>query len=109
MTYEVCSTFQSKFVRSSCLVLVGWTLNHKIQSHIDVYLSQATFQEVQRSFPYLVAREFASGGGDVMSFSFLTSVLSQSVPGSFMNRFRSSNGTLLATKFHSRSRIPGST
>ena len=24
-----------------------------------------TFQEVQRAFPYLVSKEFASGGGDV--------------------------------------------
>lgn len=36
-----------------------------MQSHIDVYVSQATFNEVQRSFPYLVSKEFASGGGDV--------------------------------------------
>ena len=28
-------------------------------------MSQATFIEIQRSFPYLVSKEFASGGGDV--------------------------------------------
>ena len=28
-------------------------------------MSQATFAEVERAFPYMVAREFASGGGDV--------------------------------------------
>jgi hypothetical protein len=28
-------------------------------------VSQATFAEVERAFPYMVAREFASGGGDV--------------------------------------------
>lgn len=44
---------------------LGWTLNGAIQPHIDVYLSQDTFTEVQRSFPYLVSKEFASGGGDV--------------------------------------------
>ncbi|THU88452.1 hypothetical protein K435DRAFT_761824 [Dendrothele bispora CBS 962.96] len=48
--------------------LRGWTLGKNIQSHIDVYLSAETFREVQRSFPYLVAKEFASGGGDVPEF-----------------------------------------
>ncbi|KAF8058254.1 beta-lactamase-like protein [Lyophyllum atratum] len=50
--------------------LRGWTLNNAIQSHIDVYVSQDTFVEVQRSFPYLVAKEFASGGGDVPEFKW---------------------------------------
>ncbi|TFY83986.1 hypothetical protein EWM64_g46 [Hericium alpestre] len=45
--------------------LRGWTLGGAIQSWIDVYVSKATFTEVQRSFPYLVAKEYASGGGDV--------------------------------------------
>jgi hypothetical protein len=40
-------------------------LNQSIQHHIDVYLSKATFAAVQNSFPYLVSKEFASGGGDV--------------------------------------------
>ncbi|KAG6837877.1 hypothetical protein H0H93_013030 [Arthromyces matolae] len=44
--------------------LRGWTLNKAIQSHIDIYISQTTFEGVQRSFPYLVSKEFASGGGD---------------------------------------------
>ena len=44
---------------------VGWTLNENIQAHIDIYTSHSTFIEVQRAFPYLVSREFASGGGDV--------------------------------------------
>lgn len=39
-----------------------------IQPHIDVYLSLATFSEVERTFPYLVAKEQASGGGDVPEF-----------------------------------------
>jgi hypothetical protein len=51
----------------------GWTLRGVIQDHIDVYVSLDTFTEVKRSFPYLVAKEFASGGGDV-------SVILQSIP-----------------------------
>ncbi|KAF8649801.1 hypothetical protein AX16_005566 [Volvariella volvacea WC 439] len=50
--------------------LRGWTLNGAIQSHIDVYVSHTTFVEVQRSFPYLVSKEFASGGGDVPEFKW---------------------------------------
>lgn len=50
--------------------LRGWTLRSAIQDHIDVYVSQDTFTEVQRSFPYLVAKEFASGGGDVPEFKW---------------------------------------
>lgn len=49
---------------------LGWTLNANIQTHIDVYLSAATFTEVQRAFPYLVSKEFASGGGDVRASSW---------------------------------------
>jgi len=48
--------------------LRGWTLGGSIQSHIDVYVSDHTFKEVQRSFPYLVSKEYASGGGDVPEF-----------------------------------------
>ncbi|KAF8446214.1 beta-lactamase-like protein [Boletus edulis BED1] len=50
--------------------LRGWTLGSAIQQHIDVYVSQATFKEIQRAFPYLVAKEFASGGGDVPEFKW---------------------------------------
>ncbi|THH21003.1 hypothetical protein EW146_g468 [Bondarzewia mesenterica] len=50
--------------------LRAWTLRSVIQPHIDVYVSQATFTEVQRSFPYMVAKEFASGGGDVPEFKW---------------------------------------
>ncbi|KAK2461686.1 hypothetical protein APHAL10511_006149 [Amanita phalloides] len=50
--------------------LRGWTLRGAIQSHIDVYLSQETYVEVRRSYPYLVAKEFASGGGDVPEFKW---------------------------------------
>lgn len=47
---------------------LGWTLRGAIQNHIDVYLSKDTFQEVKRAFPYLVAKEYATGGGDVSTF-----------------------------------------
>ncbi|KAI0274895.1 beta-lactamase-like protein [Gloeopeniophorella convolvens] len=50
--------------------LRGWTLRGSIQQYIDVYVSQATFTEVERSFPYMVAREFASGGGDIPEFKW---------------------------------------
>ncbi|KAF8272972.1 hypothetical protein EI94DRAFT_1717135 [Lactarius quietus] len=48
----------------------GWTLRGSIQKFIDVYASQATFTEVERSFPYMVAREYASGGGDIPEFKW---------------------------------------
>ncbi|KAI0359066.1 hypothetical protein OH77DRAFT_1420611 [Trametes cingulata] len=48
--------------------LRGWTLNGAIQPHIDVYVTDETFKEVRRAFPYLIAKEFASGGGDVPEF-----------------------------------------
>ncbi|KAI9444963.1 beta-lactamase-like protein [Lactarius indigo] len=50
--------------------LRGWTLRGSIQKFIDVYASQATFAEVERSFPYMVAREYASGGGDIPEFKW---------------------------------------
>ena len=43
----------------------GWTLRGAIQPHIDIYLSEETFAEVKVTFPYLVQKEFATGGGDV--------------------------------------------
>jgi hypothetical protein len=49
----------------SPIPLSGWTLRGSIQQFIDVYVSRTTFAEVERAFPYMVAREFASGGGDV--------------------------------------------
>ncbi|KAH8120514.1 beta-lactamase-like protein [Phellopilus nigrolimitatus] len=50
--------------------LRGWTLDGGIQTHIDLYASQTTFDEIRRSFPYLIAREFATGGGDVPEFKW---------------------------------------
>ena len=65
MISEVFSYFVSIVLLNLDYTFLGWTLNGAIQSYIDVYLTQDTFTEVQRSFPYLVFKEFASGGGDV--------------------------------------------
>jgi len=45
-----------------------WTLRAAIQPHIDIYLTQRTFNEVQRTFPYLVDKGMATGGGDTPDF-----------------------------------------
>lgn len=58
---KICHDVQQQ----SRTILSGWTLRGAVQQFIDVYVSQATFAEVERAFPYLVARKFASGGGDV--------------------------------------------
>lgn len=50
--------------------LRGWTLHGAIQPYVDLYVSMDTFKEVQRAFPYLVSKEFASGGGDVPEFKW---------------------------------------
>ncbi|KAI0932604.1 hypothetical protein AcW1_000320 [Taiwanofungus camphoratus] len=50
--------------------LRGWTLHGAIQPYVDLYVSRETFKEVQRAFPYLVSKEFASGGGDVPEFKW---------------------------------------
>ncbi|KAL4069423.1 beta-lactamase-like protein [Scleroderma citrinum] len=50
--------------------LRGWTLRNAIQECLDIYVSEDTFREVKRSFPYLVSKEFASGGGDVPDFKW---------------------------------------
>ena len=54
--------------------LRSWTLaspatgEPAIQSHIDVYCDSGTMAEVERTFPYLVDKGRATGGGDVPSF-----------------------------------------
>ncbi|RPD63258.1 hypothetical protein L227DRAFT_573086 [Lentinus tigrinus ALCF2SS1-6] len=48
--------------------LRGWTLGGAIQSHVDIYLTEETFESVKIAFPYLVQKEFATGGGDVPEF-----------------------------------------
>ncbi|EPS99072.1 hypothetical protein FOMPIDRAFT_1024325 [Fomitopsis schrenkii] len=58
--------------------LRGWTLHGAIQSHIDLYVSMNTFKEVQRAFPYLISKEYASGGGDVPEFKW--HIIEEGVP-----------------------------
>lgn len=50
--------------------LRSWTLPgpRSTQNHIDVYCSATTMSEVARTFPYLVDKNQATGGGDVPSF-----------------------------------------
>ncbi|KAJ7102340.1 beta-lactamase-like protein [Mycena belliarum] len=48
--------------------LRSWTLSGRIQRHIDIYASQATYEDVKKMFPYLVSKEFATGGGDIPEF-----------------------------------------
>jgi hypothetical protein len=43
-------------------------------------VSQATFAEVERAFPYMVAREFASGGGDVRVSQYNALVTTTFIP-----------------------------
>lgn len=45
--------------------LRSWTMGGIIQDHVDVYLTQECFATVQSTFPYLVNRQLATGGGDV--------------------------------------------
>ncbi|KAG8714522.1 hypothetical protein FRC09_017528 [Ceratobasidium sp. 395] len=48
-----------------------WTLGkNRIQDHIDVYLSAETMQVINRSFPYLVSKEHATGSGNVAEFKW---------------------------------------
>ncbi|KZT53646.1 hypothetical protein CALCODRAFT_439824 [Calocera cornea HHB12733] len=47
-----------------------WTLQGAIQDSIDIYLSQRTYEEVQRTFPYLVDKGMATGGGAVPEFQW---------------------------------------
>lgn len=48
--------------------LRSWTLGGFVQPWVDVYCSQTTLDEVERTFPYLVNKAFATGGGDVAEF-----------------------------------------
>ncbi|KAJ6501646.1 beta-lactamase-like protein [Mycena vitilis] len=48
--------------------LRAWTLSNRIQPHVDIYVSEATYSSIKQIFPYLVSKEFASGGGDVPEF-----------------------------------------
>lgn len=45
--------------------LRAWTIGHAVQSHVDVYLSQTTYDVVSHMFPYLADPAKATGGGGV--------------------------------------------
>ncbi|KAI8071338.1 beta-lactamase-like protein [Gongronella butleri] len=44
--------------------------NHGVQPKVDLFLCPDTMEVVQRSYPFLVSAEFATGGGDVATFQF---------------------------------------
>lgn len=51
--------------------LRAWTTgSDRIQDHVDVYLTRDTFNGVQSSFPYMVHKEYATGGGDIPDFKW---------------------------------------
>lgn len=88
-------------MQCSRILLPGWTLKGAIQQFIDVYVSRATFTEVERAFPYMVAREFASGGGDVSESHWSRpDFLHTSYP-----RFQNLSGTSLKTTCRSTLQI----
>ncbi|THH11772.1 hypothetical protein EW145_g440 [Phellinidium pouzarii] len=70
--------FEYRTIKKKLNWWIGWTLHGDIQSYIDLYASQATFDEVRRAFPYLVSKEFASGGGDVPEFRW--HIIEEKVP-----------------------------
>ncbi|KAJ3295001.1 hypothetical protein HK104_003112 [Borealophlyctis nickersoniae] len=50
-----------------------WTIGlnaHRVQEYIDIYCSPETLQVVERTFPYMVDKRHATGGGDVASLRF---------------------------------------
>jgi phosphoribosyl 1,2-cyclic phosphodiesterase len=42
----------------------------KVQSSIDIYLSQETYERVEATFPYMVDKTQATGGGEVATVHF---------------------------------------
>ncbi|GAA5828644.1 hypothetical protein JCM11251_000885 [Rhodosporidiobolus azoricus] len=50
--------------------LRGWTLRGAIQPSIPIYLTQDTFKEVSKAFPYLTNAGKATGGGDIPSLTW---------------------------------------
>ncbi|KAG0164594.1 hypothetical protein DFQ28_010087 [Apophysomyces sp. BC1034] len=47
-----------------------WTLNRSIQPTVDIYLATETMETIQTTFPYLVNKDLATGGGDVATFQY---------------------------------------
>ncbi|GAA5959636.1 hypothetical protein JCM8115_001275 [Rhodotorula mucilaginosa] len=50
--------------------LRGWTLRGAIQRSIPIYLTQHTFDEVSKAFPYLTNAGKVTGGGDVPALTW---------------------------------------
>ncbi|GAA6044114.1 hypothetical protein JCM8097_003217 [Rhodosporidiobolus ruineniae] len=50
--------------------LRGWTLRGAIQPSIPIYLTQDTFTEVSKAFPYLTNAGKATGGGDIPALTW---------------------------------------
>lgn len=50
--------------------LRSWTLGGFVQDHIDVYCTKVTLDAIGKTFPYLVNKNFATGGGDVSELRF---------------------------------------
>ncbi|GAA5982654.1 hypothetical protein JCM11641_002325 [Rhodosporidiobolus odoratus] len=50
--------------------LRGWTLRGAIQPSIPIYLTQETFVEVSKAFPYLTNAGKATGGGDIPALTW---------------------------------------
>ena len=50
--------------------LRAWTMSGRVQKHIDIYLTQSTFEKVESAFPYMVDKSFATGGGEVPTLKF---------------------------------------
>lgn len=63
----------------------------------------STFKEVQRAFPYLVSKQYASGGGDVGSLTGLFHAMTDVT----LRRSLNSNGTSSKIACHSKSVILG--
>lgn len=52
--------------------LRSWTLGGFVQPWIDVYCTAPTMAEIAKTFPYLVSKEEATGGGDIPEFRWHT-------------------------------------
>ncbi|GAA5875828.1 hypothetical protein JCM8547_005325 [Rhodosporidiobolus lusitaniae] len=50
--------------------LRAWTLRGAIQPTIPIYLTQETFDDVARAFPYLTTGKAVTGGGDIPALSW---------------------------------------
>jgi phosphoribosyl 1,2-cyclic phosphodiesterase len=47
-----------------------WTMNGRVQSSVDIYLNQETYERVEACFPYIVDSSKATGSGEVATVKF---------------------------------------